>query len=246
MIPDFTFFEARFETASDIPPPFCYYYQLICELKNGKWLADFMWKYHNREGFMLEELEDEGFTGQDDFEWQGEIPATLIKAISDNLANLHFLHEENLAENENYLFLALKQNQQELSGMPQPHENLEYILQEVIQGIYEISGKEAPLQIGLLKNDSSFSQKIQLTVSFAQRSAFVEIFENKLPTSKKTYEDWTEIHSLIGKIFNMDFNPEKSQKKQPSASGYFVNTGDGMWYETKNWEKFVNKTFTQK
>ena len=238
--------EIKFETASEVPPPFCHYYHLKFKSDNDKWFCTFEWKYHNRGELTIEEINDEGFNENDDYEWQGEINQKLIDEIINKFSKINLLPEkENIPPNQNYLHIAIidfKEIIQE--GIPKGQIEYEYFLQEVIQGIYELSGKERPLEINYLRNlQGDKFEKIKLQLNFSVREVNVSIKTDKKADFIRTNIPWQQGQEVINQVFNLDFdsNSEDLKDIEPSQKGIFIETGDGLWYEmgksVKNFSK---------
>jgi hypothetical protein len=218
--------DIRFETAADMPPPFSFFYHLILEEKDGKYQAELEWKYLHREDLTPEEIEEEGFTGQDDFSWKGEVPPILFQTLSQLFATETLgVAKENLRENENYLVIRLSDGQKNLTGTPRRRAEAEFRVQEVIQGIYETAGKESPLQVYLLKKNKEISQSLSLTVSFAKREATLEAGERKQIST-----DWQQIQAWMELVFGLEYLPEKATDA-PQTTGLYIDPGEGIWYE---------------
>ena len=227
-----TFFEARFETASEIFPPYCHYYHLILEQQEEKLLAEFTQKYHHREELTAEEIEEEGFSNADDYAWKGEPTAALTTSIFEKLLNARLLPEKELPDTENYLFLHFRSTGREGEGVPQKKEDWEYFLQEIIQGIYELAGKEAPLHLELLRNEQNLSAKTSCTIRFSERNAEIAYTENQVLVSQKTITDWPLLQELMNTVFSQDFDPDRAVETEPSGSGTYLNPGDNRWHKT--------------
>ncbi|MBC8112181.1 MAG: hypothetical protein H7Y04_14080 [Verrucomicrobia bacterium] len=219
--------EIKFETASYIPPPFCHYYHLVIKKDSNRWLADFECTYHHREDLTDEDLALEGFTGEEDRHWKGEITENLVTELTRKFSQTKLIAEkEQLEDDENYLSLTFDTQ----TGTPKNRTDWEYFLQEIIQGIYEQAGLEKPLEIQFLKLEKNHSLQIKMQVLFAKRQANLSVEQNH---QKKTFivEDWQTISRLIAIVFNLDFFAEEATKKTPVQAGNYLETGDGLWYE---------------
>ena len=231
------YLEIKFETASDIPPPFCHYCHLIIKKESEKWEAIFEFKYHNREDLALEDITDEGFTGEDDYEWKGQMNERLISEITEKIDNSKLLPEKDLIPaQKNYFSLSYtNENNITKTGTPKDQHEWEYFLQELIQGIYEIAGKERPLEIIFRKNETDGSfLKLLLKMVFSTREVKITAEKNKNNLPLEKVISWNEGKNIISQVFDLDFDPysEEAFDEEPSTNpGTYIETGDGIWHE---------------
>ncbi len=228
--------EIKFETAAEVPPPFCHYYHLKFKSENDKWFCSFEWKYHNRGELTIEEINDEGFTENDDFDWKGEINNKLVDEIINKFSKINlFPEKENIPPNQNYLHISIINFKEiVLEGTPKVQHEYEYFLQEVIQGIYELSGKERPLEINYVRNlPGAKFEKIKLQVNFSVREVNVSVKTDIKADFLNTIIPWLQGQEIINRVFNLDFDADSDDLlyDEPSQTGVFIETGNGIWYE---------------
>ena len=238
--------EIKFETSFDIEAPHSYFIHLTFLLDDDKCMADLQWKYFGREKLSVDEITEEGYTGEDDFEWQGEISKNLQEELLFRLRKVQLSPEKvELPDHQNFFSISIKDNEgKKNSGNPKDQNNWEYFLQEIIQGIYETAGKERPLEVIYRHNmPGGKYEKVSLQISFAGREVIVRS-ETDMNDSLKTKNiPWLEGREIITQIFNLDFVPNESilLEEPLNKIGGFIEIGEGIWYEmgktVKNFSK---------
>ncbi len=216
--------QIRFETAAHIPPPFSHQYSLgLSKNAEGKIEADFKLAYTSRETLELIEIFDEGFSENDDFEWQGEINANWTSRIEQKIQELKI--ELNQKSEEN--LFEIKQNDDSDWIVPENQETLEYFFRELYQGFYEKDEREMPFSLTLINVDSaSKKQVIELNASFYSR-------EYKVIINSKSERllDWDSFEKDVKLIYAGEYLTEQATKKNPIREGLYISIGDGYWYE---------------
>ncbi|MDJ1467352.1 hypothetical protein [Xanthocytophaga flava] len=225
-----TEFEIKYETAASIPPPYCYYYHIKGLVSPNDIKIDFSWVYHNREGLTQEEIEDEGFTGQDDFSWKGNISRIWLPLMEELLKNSRTTTKTD-TNDQPFLELTFKTQKNVIfQGCPDSIWNWEYFLQEFIQGIYETSGKEAPLLIRYKKIAAQSTLFCSLKIQFKDRSVSIQTRLNDAKMQQKS-GNWDEMKELLELIFSLSFISEKAEKREPHLQGSYIDIGENLWYE---------------
>jgi hypothetical protein len=220
--------EIKFETADILPPPFSHQILLTFDFKKDFIDTKFEIAYTYRDELTDEEILEEGFNGEEDLAWAGEIsnawkaPILKLLAFTPEKSN-----KKGLKEEQNFLELNINEKP---FGNPQNQEEWEYLLQELAQTVYETYGKESPFKL-IFKNLGS-NNKIsvfELNLHYTDRKveAFTEI--NGVKTTRSM--PWEEASDLLGQVFVGDFITEKASKKVPQTLGKFISIGDGYWYE---------------
>lgn len=215
---------AQYQTIQ-LPPPYSFDYQLIISPKADGLEVDFKLHYTDRDELSEEEILDEGFTMDDDYSWRGMLPAIWTKELSA-LHEKEKWQKEPLPKVENYLEFSLDDDTEVLFARAQ--ENWEYFFQEMIQAIYELSGKEMRLMLSFWDLSERSHLKIDLEVLFADRKALVEIDQDGSQLSKEL--DWATLKDILQWVYTADFVYEKAETKAPKLYGKYLNTGEGYWF----------------
>jgi len=193
--------------SQQIPPPFAHGYTMQI-YQNGKaWEIRFQLEYLQRESLSEEEILEEGFTGEDDFQWKGELPEVWVQELNRLLKTTHFMVEQP-EKALNHLFLEYSNNGK--SGFPTNFQEWEYVLEELIQAIYELAKREHPFFLKLINSKEKVD--LQLQAKFATRSFVVK--------GKKRSFPWEQLKIVLAKIENMNIN--EVSKTKPGKQGYWL------------------------
>lgn len=220
--------EIKFETADILPPPFSHQILLTLAFKQDFIDIKFEIAYTYREELSDEEILEEGFSGDDDLAWAGELsnawkePILALIAKTSDKFNTKALEEE-----QNFIEISVNKT---ITGHPINQQDWEYLLQELTQATYETYGKEAPFKMlfkKIEKDKTTNTFELNLNYTDRQVSSFSEVNEEKTPN----VITWEEANALIQHVFIGEFIPEKATKNEPKSVGKFITLGDGLWYE---------------
>ena len=191
----------------------------------------------NREDFSEEELEEEGFSLQDDIE------------IDSTLGQNWAAYFKELTEHTNWSIDAPSENIGHTISLYTSEEatvkyftvnKIEYQLEEILQAILENAKIEAPLSLHLKKVHNAAETAIELLWHFKDR--LFEIIVN----NKKTTKTWEEGQHLLSQFYEIDLAELPVYKKKLPEGKVCINPGDGLWYETPNdnsWQKMMSSLF---
>jgi hypothetical protein len=223
-----TTFEAKYETAPGVPPPYCHYYILKARVTPEGIDTRFDWVYHNREDLTAEEIEDEGFTANDDFAWQGKLSKNWLPPLEKLLRKTK---QTTAAENDDtpYLELDFRTTEGGFNGTPDRLDEWTYLLQELVQCVYETAGKEAPLQIRYKKITPGESLYGSVRMQFSDRTVTLQTRTND-SKMRQSAADWEIMKNLLETVFSLDYLPEKAETREPHQPGVYVDAGEGSWY----------------
>lgn len=217
------------EDLNHLPPPYCYRYTI--EIKSTDELhIDFDIVYYDREELDPEEIEAEGFSVNDDFRWNGKLPAVWRGEVERQLTNLKEGPAKKGAR------VKIVQDGKPIERSPGDSKQLEYFTQELIQAVYEASGKQESLLIRAIYNEEGNSDNYAFSISFFNRSAVLTHngkTKNAIP--------WQKAQKMLEQLFSYDFDPFAATDKKPGKKGVFVDAGEGYWYEAGNGIKSPDK-----
>ncbi len=211
-----------------IPPPFCHKYKIaVSKDDRDKYHIDLNLEYYDRDEITEEEIFDEGFTLDDDYIWKGDLPKVWGQEIENKIKSTNWRKKPSRSNDGSDLIIRVVQDNQSEILQPASSRIWEIFAQEIIQAVFELSKKEAPLQINFISG-SAINQnlKIDFTFSFANRSVLRDS-----PQNGKKHIDWLEGQKLLKYIFAIDYLPENGFEKIPSAVSNYINPGDGLWYK---------------
>ncbi|MBW3469445.1 hypothetical protein [Arthrospiribacter ruber] len=221
---------ARLEIEFDsgvIPPPYSHVFKL--KIGFGKNFLDTQldMEYTDREDLSEEEILNEGFSLEDDYHFQGEVPKVWEKPLKELYAKSKWSNNR-LDQEEGGIYILAKDVHGKVSRTtPLNQQEWQFFTQDYIQAIYELSKREAPLQVNYLIVDQAGSKEISLTVRFSIRK--VEVLVN----GKMKEIHWEKAKELLGYVFLPDYDYDRAKEKKPSQNGDYIDCGDGYWHDMK-------------
>lgn len=215
----------------DVPAPFCYTKTLKINATGSVLHVDYQLQYTDREDFSMEELEEEGFTGDDNESWKGNLHINWLETLN-TITNLS---KGEKASSANECIVHVDGNLFETYG----NENKwDYFIQEITQAIYETATWEQPLIIRFCKKekDTDKAPIQKLTISFASKTAV------STTGDKNKTIDWKNIQQLLKLFYLQEFNEGEHANKVPNQAGIYSDPSDGQWYNLNDSSKVLNKT----
>ena len=208
-----------------VPPPFCHRYAISISKTEEGWNVSLDLEYYDRDEITEEEIFDEGFSLDDDFQWQGALPELWAEELKNKLSGTNWT-KKIIQDDGSSLSVKISESGKSELLYPADRRVWEIFSQEIIQAIFELGKKEMPLQIEYLSvGDKKQMEGLSLNYSFAERQVGVFTTSNK-----KRIIDWKEGQKLMQHIYFFDFLPENANDKVPNVSGDYINPGDGLWY----------------
>ena len=203
-------------TAFDVPAPYSYEISFDFEKKDNGFFVNFQMEYSHREDLTEDEIVNEGFTLNDNFSWKGilnsvwesEIDLILAKTEFKNVAKEH----EIIIKNDDGDFV------------PKNFKEWSLLIQDLIQAVFETSGKESPWQLELAIIKKSEIQKQKIIVSFANRNVDFS-FNSKINL------DWSEVKKMMELIYLGDYLEEAAQMQLSNKDGFYLCFDDKTWYK---------------
>jgi hypothetical protein len=220
---DLTRIEIEYDSGA-IPPPYSHIFKL--KIGFGKNFLDSQLDlvYTDRDEIAEEEIINEGFTMDDNYHFQGEIPKVWEKPWRELYARSKWSNKK-LDEEGGIKLLSKDSQGQIIRTVPLNQEEWQIFSQDFIQAIYEITKKEAPLTIHYLIRENDNVQDIDLVVRFSIRKIEVAV-------NGKTKEvDWDETKELLSFIFLPDYDYGIATESKPTQKGHFIECGDGFWHD---------------
>ncbi|HAA12015.1 MAG TPA: hypothetical protein DCE41_10075 [Cytophagales bacterium] len=222
--------EIQLETRT-LPPP--YRHQIHAKVANGPsgWTVKFQLRFLDREGLSEEELLEEGFTGEDNFAWEGNLPDGWVTHLQTSLAQSTFPHDQGAARQKEPLIELTGHypEGQNLQAVPAETGNWEYLLQEFMQALYELAGYERPLELAFrqVTKNAPITQ-INLHASFASRTAEVQV-ENDNSLLASHIIGWEEVKEIMKRIYQFEFDILRAKPQPPKKRGMYLFLGEGGW-----------------
>jgi hypothetical protein len=217
-------FKLFYESPSDIPAP--YHFEALFEFKsfeNDKLELSLHVQYVEREDFSSEELIAEGLSVEDKFEWSGDLPI-----IWKNRLALSFSKYKSGScdPKDAEPFIAIEAANSS-TYVPRFLDFEENLIQELMQAIYEVAGKEYPLFLGFqFKDENDTWNKYQGEMSFANLNFTYSNSSGQV----ETISDWDKLQDIVNTVFIAEFITDKALEDLKKSSAFAVFPGDGFWY----------------
>lgn len=192
-----------------LPPPHSFAYTLDLEFLDHELKIDYNLEFLNRDEVTLEEIEEEGYSANDDFKWSGTLGREWVEDLADDMLQAE-LEEEN-EELDVYLHLEINHNGETDSGLAVMAEDWDYRLQELIQAIYEKAGIEKPLLLKIIHIQGGQRSYDEVKASFEHKSAKIN--------SKDI--SWEDLHEVMSQVYIVEYDGESTEKP----------TKDGLWID---------------
>ena len=221
---DLTRIEIDFDSGS-IPPPFSHTFKLKISFEKTFLNIQLDLEYTHREDMGDEEILDEGFTLEDNYNYVGELHQAWEKPMKNLYVSSKWSNKK-LDNDEGGVRLLAKDLHGKITRtVPLNQEEWQYMAQEIIQAIYETSKKEAPLIINFLKIAHEETLEIALTMRFSVRKALATI------NGKEKELNWEKTKELLSFVFLPDYDYDQAREGKPTKRGIFIDCGDGLWHE---------------
>ncbi|WP_113924413.1 hypothetical protein [Cognataquiflexum aquatile] len=220
---DLTRIEIEYDSGV-MPPPYSHIFKLKIGFGKNFLETQLDLVYTDREEISEDEILNEGFTMDDDYHFQGEIPKVWEKPLRELYAKSKWSNKK-LDEEGGIKLLAKDSHGQIVRTVPFNQEDWQFFSQDYIQAIYEISKKEAPLTLHYLIRENEKVNEISLTVKFSIRK--IEATVN----GKTKEADWDQTKELLSFIFLPDYDYGIATESKPTQKGHFIECGDGYWHD---------------
>lgn len=215
-------------STGDIPPPFSHSYKLRLSFEKSFVNTQLDITYLHREDLSEEEILSEGFTLDDNFKFVGEIPKVWEGPFRKLYSSSKWSNQRQLGEEGGMRVLAKDRHGKLVRGIPSNQNEWNYLAQECIQAVYEVSKKESPLTIRYKAIENDKSWMYEMTVKFATRK--IELNINRTPVTL----EWDEAKELLAHIFLPDYDYEMAKASEPTKRGIYIDVGDGLWHDFRN------------
>jgi hypothetical protein len=202
-----------YSTPIGVPAPFCY--EVAFEFSDENQL-DFEMIYTNREDLSEDEILNEGFTENDNYKWSGNLNPIWRVQIGELLTKTD--KRNNLIDQE----IILKVDGEEFA--PKNYKEWNFLIQDLIQAVFETSGKEQPWQMELeiIKNGQKKLQ--QMKVLFASRNV-------DFAFGSTVKMDWNRSKKFMELLYLGEFDEAKANTQTPDKDGVYLCFDKITWYK---------------
>jgi hypothetical protein len=212
-------------STGDTPPPFNHVYKLKLSFEKNFVNAQFEVQYLHREELSEADIINEGFSPDDDFRFVGEIPKVWESPFKKLYAQTKWSNQKQLSDEGGIKVLAKDIHGKLVRSIPSNQLEWQYLAQEFIQAVYEISKREAPLTIRYKSISPEKVWMYELTVRFATRK--IDLMQNGASVPM----EWEDAKDLLSNIFLPDYDYEIAKASEPTKRGAYIDVGDGIWHD---------------
>ena len=222
-------FDIQYQTLS-LPPPYSYGYTLHAELADASVAVALDWQYTDRDELSEEEIGEEGFTPDDDFQWQGTLPAVWKPVLETLWKQTTWLPVTGAQSEDRSLVITITEpTGQVTTGVPSDIGQWDYLLQELVQAVYEAAQRERPLQIRYLEvHRTGSSEEVAFNISFLHRRCTMTV-QSATPIRTQKLP-WYEASALLETLYLPDYTIDHSSATYPRRQGRYIDPGDERWY----------------
>ncbi|GAB3546175.1 hypothetical protein [Spirosoma fluminis] len=225
--------QIRYQTARSLPAPYAYFYTLTAKpISSDSVQLDLSVTYPDRDDIDDDELIAEGYTRDDDFSWSGRLPKAWLQTLANLVTQtrLQPLDEDTLGEDDDFWDVTIEQSSgTRQQGRPIKPDDWQYLMQELMQAVYESMGKERPFELSYLNlNSQKGDADVHLTASFTERSVTVVTTQNRREQRKTL--PWSALQRLMADVYAHEYDPDEAQLKRPKQDGHWLNLGTDEWY----------------
>ncbi|HAH38306.1 MAG TPA: hypothetical protein DEQ87_20175 [Algoriphagus sp.] len=213
-----------FEYDSGItPPPYAHVFHMTLDWSGKELQAQLQLHYTDREELSEEEILDEGFTLNDDYQYDGPIDQVWVKSLQELISTSRWTGK---SLDEGGIRIGLTESGKVKDyKTPANQEEWQLMAQDLIQAIYETTKKEAPLQVHYRIVNSEKTVDCSVSVHFSNRKV---IFEQN---GKSRTINWEYAIQLMKLVFTPDYHYDMAKESPGTKRGHYIDCGDGYWHE---------------
>ena len=187
------------------------------------------WNYTDRDELTDEEIDEEGFSANDDFFWKGALPLVWKEALHALLHGTRW-GPETATRDSSLSITVTESTKEDTPRSPLNHSEWEYFLQEVVQAIYEAAHRERPLRLAYLKIwEGGKPLELRWEASFLHRRFTVTRATDKPPQEQTL--PWQQLRPMLQAWYVPDYHSERAERGIPRQAGEYLDPGDGHWYQ---------------
>lgn len=179
-------FSIHFQTAATVVAPHSYTVDIQAKPTEKGMAISINQHFFGREDLPNGEVEAEGFSADDDFTWEGELPPIWSRILAQEFDNLNLI-----ATQPEQLEVVITHNGERKAGVPTNVSEWIFLAEQLTQACLEASGKEEPMELVLGKLEkSNFFEHARLVWYFPEQELVAEFLNG----GKKVFgpEYWVE------------------------------------------------------
>lgn len=204
-----------------IPAPYAFEIETTLEKSDGL-QVDFNLIYTGRDELDEEEILDEGFSGDDNFHWKGQLPQAWAESLDELIRKTTWTKKQDKHAHCQVFFA----DETGKNQRPADLESWEYWLQELQQACVESGGFEKTLEVDFVKG----TKKLSLKGSFKTRMASIADYSGKIGNTSEKPIPWKMIKKVLKHVYIAEYYPEDALKSHDASGDVFLHLGGGQWY----------------
>lgn len=217
-----------YTTEDSVPAPYAHQIQFDAPDGDENFEIKFKIQFMDREDLDSDEIMAEGFTENDDFEWNGKLHECWQSEFQNLLNDTKV---QGKPKNFNQVYIA-ENNEEAFAPMQQAE--WVFFIQNVTQAVFETAGKELPYEMQLVQVKDGVTIENEVIAKFLDKSI-------KLKNAVKEIFDWDTNQKLMEVLYQFDNDLESVMLQKPTMDGLHISMGDGLWY---TWKKSL-KNYTK-
>jgi hypothetical protein len=219
-------YQIHFQSPADVSPPHAYHAMIrLEEIQNSDLVVRFSQEFVDREGIPEDEIVAEGFTLEDDFTWEGNLPRFWMEMADKLVKNTSWK-----AATQTQVLLQDPGSEDWLS----PVDSKRWITfaEELIQACLEQGGKELPMELTLGKLEkNNFFEKIRLEWSFAKREVLGQLESGT--KASFSLKDWEEGQDQLKAWIETEAFERGDLYQLPKSKGWYWLLNGEIWLPYK-------------
>ena len=196
----------------EYPPPYKYHFEAVINLQSGE--TTIKQHYLDRATLEMAEIEEAGFSQNDDFSWKGHLEGNWI-AYLDHLVTKYSMVSNGSGK------IVYGGSGQEVEVFPN-NLDMEMLIQAMIQAVLEGKAEELPLSVGVQLQDAA--KPYMLNIRFKTLDASVQLPEGSI---KQT--DWDATLQFVQSIYMSDFDEYASSSHKPMQGKFCISLEPEVW-----------------
>ena len=215
-----------------VPPPFAMAYTISLDIKETCQVSLNI-EYLDREELEEDEIYDEGFTLDDDFEWAGELGKNWAVILENYFNDVPISPKSE--DLNHWLYVETNNEGNKTTGhIARPLEHLNF-LQQIVQACLEKAKREAPLMLELIVVSNSSKSHFKVRATFVEREF----------TINDKAKSWSDLEQLMSIIY-FDEPEETKPSKRPNKEGYWIDyTAEGLYFKMKKLKEDKKKLLNE-
>ncbi|MCC5921272.1 MAG: hypothetical protein LAT68_12005 [Cyclobacteriaceae bacterium] len=210
--------------SGNLPAPYAYRFHIES-------FANHQWKFEkhfvDREELSEEELHAEGFSGDDDYLFEGKLPEIWRDELISLIAKSPIVKDPKKLQNLDHNLFFNYEGEKEQH--PANQSLWQYFLEELMQACLETQKFELPFQLFYTEiKEGEKDLTIYLNASFSSKTI---IAQRNLGKIKESSVPWKKLEKIFKLISMPDLIEDAVIEQHPNKSGQYISFDGNSWFE---------------